>query len=148
MNKKQLQIVVENTLHKIPHGYSVKAVNAIMMIIAHESLRGEYIMQVGGPALGLIQMEPETHADTWLNGDTCKVNMSRLGYTQDVGKLVYDIQYQVAMARQRLFMKPDRLPSNLKELSKYLKKHWNSTLGDADEMSYYKDFIAWQPQVL
>lgn len=155
MQKQQLtDFVIEQTLREIPFGYSVEAVTAVEMIFAHESQRGKYIKQIKGPALGLGQIEPATHDDIWLNGDSVWDNALKLGiiskfdYERKVHpkdeRLLYDLRYTVFMVRQRLFMKPEKLPTEHKELSKYLKKHWNTVHGKADEYSYYQDWINWR----
>jgi len=154
MNKGQLiDHVIIPTLNEIPKGFSSEAVLAITMIIAHESHRGEYIHQVGGPALGLIQMEPVTHDDTWKYGDSIWRNAETLGiithtsHVRDVRppaeRLIYDLRYGVFMARQRLFMKPGRLPLRVDEMSRYLKIHWNSINGSANFDSYMIDYNLW-----
>ena len=144
MNKKQIKGLVIDVLKEIPRGYSEKAVTAIMMIIAHESKGGHYIEQVSGPALGITQIEPTTHDDIWLNGDSISANASIMGITQNVNRLKYDLRYAIFMTRQRLFMDSNPLPSDPIELSVYLKSFWNSESGSANEMSYYNDFNEWR----
>jgi len=63
MNKEQLvNLVIIPTLKEIPKGLSAESVLAITMIIAHESLRGNFLKQMGsGPGLGLGNIEPITH---------------------------------------------------------------------------------------
>lgn len=150
MNKQQLlELVVRPTLAEIPNGPSGET--AIMMIIAHESRRGEFLKQwPTGPAWGLIQMEVKTHDDTWLHGDSIWDNARTLGIigTDDIppphySRLAWDLRYNVFMARQRLFMKPGALPNDLARLSHYLKKHWNSVGGAASETSYMDDYLKW-----
>lgn len=154
MNKGQLiNHVIIPTLNEIPKGFSSEAVLAITMIIAHESKRGEYIHQIGGPALGLIQMEPFTHDDTWANGDSIwrnamnmgiiTVEQRRSGIHPPAERLIYDLRYNVFMARQRLFMKMESLPHDMVSMSQYLKKHWNSTQGKANFDSYLVDYEKW-----
>ncbi len=159
MKKSQLvNMVIRPTLKEIPHGYSEPALLAITMIIAHESKRGEYIHQLGnGPALGVIQMEPSTHESTWTYGDSIWGNAFKLGIIASesptrppVERLLYDLRYNVFMARQRLFMKPELLPNLADEfaqidaMSKYLKKHWNSVKGAASDTSYADDYWEWE----
>mgnify|MGYP000079561240 CR=1 FL=1 len=153
MNKQQLlELVVQPTLADLRNGPTGET--AIMMIIAHESKRGHYLKQYPtGPAWGLIQMEGATHDDTWMFGDSIWSNAMKLGiitpdrYAQrrhpPVERLSYDLRYNVFMARQRLFMKPGKLPTDLNKLSKYLKTHWNSVLGAADDLSYVDDYMKW-----
>ena len=153
MNKQQLlELVVRPTLAEIPNGPSGET--AIMMIIAHESRRGEFLKQwPTGPAWGLIQMEEATHDDTWKHGDSIWDNAVKLGIITEIdrrngvhphhSRLAWDLRYNVFMARQRLFMKPGALPSSFAVLSRYLKKHWNSVGGAASETSYMDDYLTW-----
>lgn len=155
MNREQLQkLVVEKTLREIPKGYSDKAVLAIMMIIAHESKRGEYIAQMGnGPAKGITQIEGWVHDDIWANSDSIWDNALSLkiidydGYGElehpESDRLHYDLRYNVFMARQRLFMDVNPLPNDPVEMSKYLKHFWNSEQGSAHELSYFDDYEVW-----
>ena len=155
MDKEQLrELIVRPTLKEIPHGESYEAVLAIMMIIAHESLRGHYLKQThNGPALGLGNMEPLTHDDTWRHGDSIWRNAGLLNIITPYEernaihpkpeRMIYDLRYAVFMMRQRLFMKREKLPKSLIEMSKYLKKFWNSTKGAADGSSYAVDYKLW-----
>lgn len=153
MNKQQLtDLVMIPTLDEIPNGYSGEAVMAIQMIIAHESDGGQYIAQTRGPALGQIQMEPDTHDDTWKYGDSIWKNAVKLGIITktdrilkshpDAWRLVYDLRYNVFMARQKLFMVSEAFPDNAEDMSVYLKKHWNGP-GKATPARYHSDFLRW-----
>lgn len=152
MNKKQLtDLVITPTLQEIPRGHSAEAVMAIQMIIAHESSGGNFIAQNNGIALGIIQMEPVTHFDTWKHGDSIQKNAELLGIvtkgTSVVNvpspqRLIYDLRYNVFMARQKLFMVKCALPKDSSEMSRYLKKHWNGD-GKATSTKYHSDFMNW-----
>ena len=74
INELQLRsLVIKPTLESMPYpyddqeestSYSEVAEDLITGTIAHESLGGHYVKQVGsGPALGIIQMEPVTFWD-------------------------------------------------------------------------------------
>ena len=122
------------------------------MIIAHESSGGECIAQTNGPALGIIQMEPVTHSETWRWGDSIIRNAKALGIISnddegftifpDAELLVYDLRYNVFMARQKLFMAAGALPGNPADMAIYLKKHWNGD-GKATADKYHDDFMGW-----
>lgn len=152
MNKKQLtELVIVPTLHEIPKGYSPEAVMAIQMIIAHESTGGEFIAQNGGPALGIIQMEPFTHSQVWKFGDSIQKNAELLRIVTPVlgvknipspKRLIHDLRYNVFMARQKLFMAPGVLPKESGEMAHYLKKHWNGD-GKATATKYHFDYNNW-----
>ena len=148
MNKQQLtDLVIIPTLKEIPNGYSPAAVKAIQMIIAHESTGGKYLAQTSGPALGVIQMEPFTHEQTWKYGDSIRRNAKLLKINGLFGKpkaerLIYDLRYNVFMARQKLFMASGMLPTDTYELAKYLKKNWNGD-GKATPEKYQTDYDSW-----
>ena len=155
MNKKQLTgLVIIPTLTEISKGFSDEAVMAVEMIIAHEARRGHYLKQKGGPALGLIGMEPTTHESTWSYGDTIWCNAVDIGIItkEDFNRLkhppaerlIYDLRYNIFMARQRLFMKPKALPKTPKAMSIYLKNYWNSVNGAAKPSSYFTDWVCWR----
>lgn len=156
MDKEQLvNLVVIPTLKEIPKGISAEAVLAITMIIAHESTRGNFLKQIGGgPALGIIQMEPVTHDSIWDNGDSIWDNAFLMGIiTKDefnnkrqplAGRLIYDLRYCVFMARQYLFMDTNPLPKTPYQMSDYLKGYWNSEGGAADSNSYLRDYEIWR----
>ena len=71
MNSQQLlDYIIKPTLEYMGGNYNSK--NAQMLLLATaaiESKCGHYIKQINGPALGIWQMEPETHGDIWLNCD-------------------------------------------------------------------------------
>ena len=156
INKAQLtEFVIKPVLEKITNGLTEQSLVAIQMIIAHESKGGIYLKQIGGgPALGIIQMEPKTHNSVWKFGDSVWENAIELGIVSqhelDNGihpkpdRLIYDLAYNVFMARQRLFMKKEKIPSHPGAISMYLKEHWNSPGGAATDYSYAEDLKSWK----
>lgn len=154
MNKLHLQnSVALPMLKQIPSGYSTEALNAFMMCVAHESKRGEYLRQINGPALGLIQMEPATHNSTWKFGDSIWDNALICGIISQEQfnnhshpkpeRLVYDLAYNVFMFRQRMFMFTEKIPKDVHGISRYLKEYWNSAKGAAHDDSYFNDWKVW-----
>jgi hypothetical protein len=147
INPSQLRDLITRVLKEIPSGYSNDAVELLMMIAAHESKLGTYLKQVDGPALGVFQIEPATHDDTWMNGDSCEINASHFGYIWEgestADKLEYDLQYQIFIARQKLFMISEPIPpSNMDDdMSEYCKKYWNTESGKADAFDYFNAYL-------
>jgi hypothetical protein len=89
-------------------------------------------------------MEPATHDDVWDNGDSCIHNACLLGYNLEHSDgLEYDLQYQMFMARQRLFMKPEALPCSrdVRAMADYCKRHWNTVHGKADANDYFNAYL-------
>ena len=144
INPAQLRDLITRTLKQIPHGYSNDAVELLMMIAAHESKLGTYIKQVGGPALGIFQIEPATHDDVFDNGDSCIHNASLLGYDLECSEMLeYDLRYQILMARQKLFMISEPIPpaNMVDDMSEYCKKYWNTESGKADAFDYFNAYL-------
>ena len=153
MNKKQLtELVIIPTLKDIPNGLTPESVTAIQMIIAHESMRGEFLKQNKGPAMGLINMEAPTYADTWNRSSSIWKNALTLGFIShrqrilkivpDINMLIYNLKFNVFMARQKLFIAPGALPRDGMEMGHYLKLNWNGD-GKATASKYYNDFTEW-----
>ena len=46
---------------------SQDAVTLLTGTAAKESIVGKYVKQINGPALGIYQIEPNTHQDLWHN---------------------------------------------------------------------------------
>ena len=156
MNVEQLKTkIIEPVLKylepEIP--FSKEAVDLLLMTCAHESLLGEFIHQVGGPAVGIYQMEPDTQHD---------ILTDFLLYRQELGNKVLNLKmsdlpvsnlynpvFATAMARVHYFRVPEALPSEgsrnyfdyIHDLSLYAKKYYNTHLGAATEKHYYKAFF-------
>lgn len=117
-----------------------------------ESLGGTYLKQVGGPALGIYQMEPFTHNDIWKNfltstrmKDVRNALYLTLGdahflYIQDVvlpfsDALIGNLEYATMMARIHYYRVPTSLPSASnahsanEAVAQYWKDHYNTHLG-------------------
>lgn len=113
--------------------YSEAAEELLMLTAATESLCGEYLHQVGGPALGIFQMEPATHDDIWANWlkykPTLAGKLARYGH--EARALPGNLYYATAMARIHYRRRPEALPSAMDErgLAQYWKDHYNTHLG-------------------
>lgn len=119
--------------------YSLTAENLLMGTAMQES-NLTYLVQINGPALGVFQMEPNTHRDIWKNylHVDCgrpflahKILRNDLDYgdTRDE-RLVWDLQYATQMARVHYWRVPAPLPAdNPHDLAKYWKRHYNTHLG-------------------
>lgn len=136
--------------------YSQEAEDLLFMTAAHESALGTYLKQVSGPALGIYQMEPDTHNDIWDNyleyrEDLRPLVLRLLGRFGSVDTLVFNLAYATAMARIHYYRikeplpKKDDYPNNseeyLKALSQYAKKYYNTEKGKATPEDYYNAYI-------
>ncbi len=92
--------------------------------------------QVDGPALGIFQIEPATHADVWANYLAYRENLaSRVASLASeqprLDQLVWNLAYATAIARLIYYRRPEPLPAaaDLAGLARYWKAHFNSALG-------------------
>lgn len=132
LNPEQLrEYIIHPTLKFIAH-HSKSAEELLMLTAAAESELGYYIHQVGGPALGIYQMEPATHDDIWGNWLKYKAmagHVSNLG-TQS-SELVSNLAYATAMARCHYLRVPEALPNahETQALARYWKEYYNTEAG-------------------
>jgi len=101
-----------------------------------------YVRQIGGPALGLWQMEPATHQDCWDNylafpGRSTLARGIRGLLSADVpseDQLMCNLRYACVMARVKYLRVPHPLPgaSDAVALAAYHKKWYNSECGAAN----------------
>jgi len=139
------------------------AVNLLLGTAYHESLGGTYLHQIGGPAIGLYQIEPDTHEDIWQNylqyRKTSETREIKLLLPQDarpdfswIGnykwhrQLMVNLDYATVMARlvyyRRNFDWPD--PHDVPALAEIYKKFFNTEKGGAsvdDFINHFPDEI-------
>jgi len=139
MNSQQLYDHIIKPTHEYMGGnYESKNANFLSLCTAAiESNCGYYIKQVGGPALGVWQMEPETHKDIHLNCDAIKENRFHhklLSLQMDCtheDDLIVSPMYACAMARLKYSMDPAPLPDsgNIRAVYDYYKRIYNTPAG-------------------
>ncbi|MBL4613611.1 MAG: hypothetical protein JKY27_01880 [Magnetovibrio sp.] len=98
-----------------------------------------YLKQLGGgPALGVMQIEPATHDDVWTNylayrNDLAKVVLGfAAGDSHDADQMPWNMGYGVAMARLIFWRQSDPMPTDandLQALGQYWKDHYNTING-------------------
>ena len=99
-----------------------------------ESHLGDEIAQLGGPALGLWQMEPNTEKDIWTNflayQTNTRVQVSRfiLSGIDRTQQLAGNLYYACAMARVHYMRVPEPLPKagDTNGQAIYYKKYYNT----------------------
>jgi len=150
LNKKQLkERVIEPTLKQLGL-YSSDAVELLLMIAAHESVKGEYIAQITGPARGIYQMEGATHNDIikWLkaNKPVIYAQISLLVTEVSTDMMMYDLRYATAMARVFFLRFPEALPSgsDVDAMAAYAKRRWNTSAGKATPADYKNAYLSWK----
>lgn len=150
LDKKQFQDnVLVPTLKELGL-HSDEAVRLLSMILAHESMKGHYIVQTVGPAKGVYQMEPATHDDIikWLKAKKPELylKIAAMGDKEPSAmKMVTDLDYATAMARAFLLRFPEALPNGSDaQLATYAKKRWNTYAGKATDSDYLKAYQSWR----
>ncbi len=143
-HKQLVQYVIEPTL--VDMGlFSDAAVSLLLGTAAVESGCGRYLHQIGGPALGIYQMEPATHDDIYRNFLPSRPDLRSLmrDWSTDCGvypspadQLVYDLRYATAMARLHYLRAPGAIPLSLDGQAAYYKQHYNTPLGKGSARAF------------
>lgn len=104
-----------------------------------------------GPALGLFQMEPETHDDCWNNflkfrtelADKVKLTLEP-GQQSTPATMKVNDRYAAAMCRVKYVRAPAALPGqdDITAMANYWKQHYNTPLGAGKP----EEFLAKWPQ--
>lgn len=156
-------LVIVPTLQRLDL-YSPAAANLLLATAIAESVVGgwQHLAQVGGPALGLYQIEPATHRDVWenflrfrnpLRGKVWGLSASGqrqgpLAVPQD-GELIWNLAYATAIARIVYARDPEPLPPahDLPALGAYWKRVFNTAGGKGtvegflDKVEPYRPFF-------
>lgn len=118
--------------------HSLAAEQLVLGTAMHES-RLRFLRQIGGgPALGLFQMEPDTHKDIWINYLAfrpvlaARVLKMRALWASTESQLTNNSAYACAMCRLRYRRVREPLPfaNDPEGIAQYWKRHYNTRLGD------------------
>lgn len=134
--------------------YSLSVEKLIAGTIAQESLMGKYLVQNGGPAKGIIQMEPETHDDIHKNYlkytinlksniiKSCGIQEIYNNRTPSSDFLIYNLRYCVCMCRAHYYRKSEALPDQdrIDEMARYWKDHYNTYLGKGKKTDFLENW--------
>ena len=149
MDREQLiKYIIAPTLHDMKC-WSQPAEDLLVMIAAHESLKGKYIHQRGnGPACGIFQMELVPHSDIlkFLKNDRPALYLMLERYTGLFHHSLMDgnLYYATFMARAFFLRFPESIPLDYIEMAKYAKDKWNTYKGKATWEDYHKAFKEWK----
>ena len=137
MNATQLRELIVRPALQLVNLHSESAENLVMGTAAVES-RLEYVKQIGGPALGLWQMEPATHDDIWDRWLTYRSNFMQVmlaaigceGFPA-AERMIWDLRYAAIMCRIHYRRRPEALPDkdDVWGMAGYWKSHYNTTAG-------------------
>ncbi len=132
--------------------YSDDAEELLVFTCAVESDGGALFKQVGGPALGIFQCEPNTHNDLWRNfifNEHKLISLLALNFAcpkiPDVNRLIYDLNYATAIARLHYYRIKSPLPKadDIDAIYDYYKQYYNTPAGKSTKtksIAAYKRF--------
>lgn len=168
MNSEHLKnYIIIPTLKKIGL-YSPAAVNLLLGTAAQESGMGYYLHQIGGIALGIYQIEPNTHKDIFENYFPSenvvenfesnnedeisslekriflykKIKELFLDSISEEENLIGNLYYSTAIARIIYYRIPEELPisTDINGLAKYYKTYYNTNLGKATIEEFIENY--------
>ena len=148
INKNQLrELIIRPTLLEIGL-HSLAAENLLMGTAAQESRLGSHIRQVGGPALGIYQMEPATHNDLWVNylrfnpalEGKFRNLLAGLDRTPRPEQMIYDMRYATAMCRLHYRRVKAPLPDDVSGMSEYWKQYYNTPMGRGSTQDFVNNY--------
>lgn len=144
MNSEHLRIhVIDPVISKLGW-HSLAATELLLGTCAAESAMGESLVQIGGPAKGIYQMEPATHSDIWVHWlqyqpepvrDIIRQMAGLYSYAgaqhPNSNELIGNLFYATAMCRAHYRRRPEPLPKagDLDGLADYWKTHYNTVKG-------------------
>lgn len=150
-------LVVQPTLHTLStYNQAINTPSAENLLVgtAIQESHLTYLAQLGGgPALGVMQIEPNTHDDVWTNYLAYRQDLADVmsglatGGKQTARDLITNLAYSVAMARVIFWRQPGALPSDatdLEALAQYWKTHYNTAGGAGttqEWVSNYQKFV-------
>lgn len=108
------------------------AATILLLGTAMVESRLKYIHQIGGPALGVYQMEPATHDDIWENylKYRCGLATTVFQMAHDPYDMQGNLYYATLMCRLHYRRVSEPLPLITAEaMARYHKKYYNTVLG-------------------
>lgn len=148
-NVNQLKSEIIKPTLDLLNMHSENAVELLVFTCACESKGGTYLKQIKGPALGIYQMEPNTHQDIWVNyiyNNGALVQKMALNFNcvtvPTASRLIYDLMYSTAMARLHYRRFKEALPNykDVEAMYAYYKKYYNTPAGKARKDYAIKDY--------
>jgi len=137
-----LQHIIRPVLQSL-NLYSIAAERLVLGTACQESECGRWVRQIGGPALGIYQMEPATYDDLWTNflayqptlGPKVKKYAAGL-VLSNADELVGNLYLATAMCRVHYYRVKEPLPDDLPGQAAYWKQYYNTPSGAGTEAQY------------
>ena len=130
--KHQLRDLITRTLKRVPKFYSEEAVTLLMMTCAAESDLGTYLVQNGGPAKGIMQVEPATMKGNYGNYLYFRDKLKDAIYfacgvlKPDDDALEYNFAFNILMARLKYYRDSEPIPHDLEGMAHYHERVYNA----------------------
>jgi len=109
-----------------------------------------YLAQLGGgPALGVMQIEPNTNDDVWTNYLDYRSDLAQVvetlsaGSSHDSDQLPWNLAYSVAIARLIFWRQSAPMPTDpndLNALGQYWKDHYNTGDGGGTAQEWVENY--------
>lgn len=148
---KHLPITVKSTLKKY-NMYSEGMYKLLLGTAATESEFGKFNKQIGGPALGVFQMEPRTAQDIWTEYLEyhpflrAKVKSTLWKNVNRKTQLRYNLEYQTLMAVVHYKRAEERHNIKIEEdasrwsCSWYYKRYYNTHKGKGSTIRFFRKY--------
>lgn len=156
LNVQQLrEYIIRPCLEKLKK-WSPEAEELMILTCAQESKGGTYVKQIEGPALGIYQMEPETHNDLWASYLTHHPDLvfnilNYLEYSRipKAYNLLVNLGYATMMTRVYYLRVPEAIPSakDIPALARYWNEHYNCNPDkgtDEEAILSYNKFVGFK----
>lgn len=151
INARQLSDEVIAPCLRYLGAYSEDAADLVLGTAAHESHLGHYLRQVKGPALGLYQTEPATHASIWDNYLRYRPELAdkvrRLASVRSINagmpdhsELIYNLFYSTAICRLVYLPAKPAIPPTVQGRAEYWKAWYNTHEGRGSVEKYLDDY--------
>lgn len=146
------QEIIQPALSSL-HIDSLNAEELLVATCAQESLGGQYLRQVGGPALGIFMMEPFTYHDIWNNfllpvTETAKLLLTSNRFTKapPPEEMISNFKYAAQMCRIFYLRIKEPLPDagDINAIWLYYKKHYNTYEGKATESEFINNYLKYK----
>lgn len=132
-----LRYVIRPTLKDLGL-WSEPAERLILGTACQESECGRYLVQIGGPALSIYQIEPTTHLDIHINflayRDDLHDKIAKYGNNPE--DMITNLAYATAICRVHYLRVPAPIPDTLAGQAQYWKSHYNSDKGAGTVYQY------------
>jgi len=145
-----LDLVIRPVLARLDLA-SASAEALLLGTALHESGGLRRLVQGGGPALGLYQIEPATHDDLWENflryrpalAERTEALAAR--WPARTTQLATNLAYATAIVRLIYLRVPEPLPvaDDLAGLARYWKRHYNTSAGRGTAAAFIESWNSW-----